>query len=79
MLFGHESQEDLITLSKNMKRNDQSIEVDELDQMLDVNESSVMKNKSHLANEQSFRSTSASNLGSNKDGRVKSKHELYLQ
>ena len=61
MLFGHEYQEELLTLSKNMKRNDQSIEVDELDQMLDVNESSVIKNKDNLANEQSFRSISASN------------------
>ena len=45
MLFGHESQEELINLSKDIKKNNKDINIDELDQMLDINESSVMKEK----------------------------------
>ena len=46
MLFGHESQEELVNLSKDQimnKRNDKDIGIDELDQMLDINESSVIQ------------------------------------
>lgn len=57
MLFGHESQEELITLSKDMKKYGKDIEVDELDQMLDVNESSVMKEGAQGNINHSYRST----------------------
>ena len=79
MLFGHESQEELINLSKDIKKNNKDINIDELDQMLDINESSVMKEKPNLVSEQSFRSTQASNQGSSKDTKLRNKHEYHLQ